>query len=218
MLLILIQIWYITQTYQQTDSCRLPIYIFMIHTINLVLALNIFWFCTLFTSLCCHGLFLMPLFIFALFPLCIPTAAQHFPSGWIQFYLFLLSLRLLLYPWGHHHPLVCKMLYNCKCLVHFNVLKMYEYLICVWKQMQNSYVCISMCANYHPYAPMYHNGCVSDSVFRDDHAVTVFVPLWRLVLHIRDGDWQLHWTAPVPSVRSHNFPGDVRPLWQKVTD
>lgn len=63
---------------------------------------------------------------------------------------------------------------------------------------------------------MYHNGCVSDGVFWYDHAVAVLVPLWRLVLHVRDGDSQLYWTAPVPTICSNYFPGDVSPLLQKA--
>lgn len=70
-----------------------------------------------------------------------------------------------------------------------------------------------MCATCHPPTPLYHNGCVSNSVFWYDHTVTVSLPLRRLVLHIGDGDGQLHWAAPVPSVCSHNFPGDVGPLY-----
>lgn len=71
-------------------------------------------------------------------------------------------------------------------------------------------------ANHHTPSPAYHNGCVSDSVFRYDHAVAVLLPLRRLILHIGDGDGQLHRTAPVPPVCSHDFPGDIGPLWQRV--
>lgn len=72
-----------------------------------------------------------------------------------------------------------------------------------------------MYATCHTPTPMYHDGCVPDSVFLYDHAVAVFLPLWRLVLHIGDGDRQLHWTAPVSPICSHNFPGDEGPLWQE---
>jgi len=70
-----------------------------------------------------------------------------------------------------------------------------------------------LCASASPSPhPTYHDGCVSDGVFWYDHAVAVLVPLWRLVLHVGNGDGQLHRTAPVPTVSSHNFPGDVGPL------
>lgn len=58
----------------------------------------------------------------------------------------------------------------------------------------------------------YHNWSVSDSVFRYDDLVFVFLPLWRLVLHISDGDCQLDWTAPIPSICSNDLPADVGPL------
>ncbi len=74
---------------------------------------------------------------------------------------------------------------------------------------------LAVCTSCHTPAPMYHDGCVSDSVFWYDHTVAVFLPLWRLVLNVGDGDRQLHWTAPVPPICSHDFPGDVGPLWHR---
>lgn len=47
-------------------------------------------------------------------------------------------------------------------------------------------------ATCHTPTLMYRDGCVSNSVFWYDHTVTVFLPLWRLVLNIGDGDGQLH--------------------------
>lgn len=49
-----------------------------------------------------------------------------------------------------------------------------------------------LCARYHIPTLMYHDGCVSDGVFWYDHTVAVLVPLWRLVLHIGNGDGQLY--------------------------
>lgn len=58
----------------------------------------------------------------------------------------------------------------------------------------------------------YHNWIVSDSVFRYDDLIFVFLPLWRLVLHVSDGDCQLDWTALIPSICSDDLPADVGPL------
>lgn len=87
-------------------------------------------------------------------------------------------------------------------------------LVSVWLCKLTIYmrICSQLFARPHIPTPTYHYGRVSDSVFRYDHAVAVLVPLWRLVLHVGNGDGQLHWAAPVPTVRSNNFPGDVSPL------
>ncbi len=58
----------------------------------------------------------------------------------------------------------------------------------------------------------YHNWSVSDSVFRYDDLIFVLLPLWRLVLHVSDGDCQLDWTALIPSICSDDLPADVGPL------
>lgn len=68
--------------------------------------------------------------------------------------------------------------------------------------------------NNTPPNPTYHDGCVSNRVLWYDHAVAVFLPLRRLILHVGDGDSQLHRAALVPTVCSHDLPGDIGPLWR----
>lgn len=59
----------------------------------------------------------------------------------------------------------------------------------------------------------YHYRSVSGSVFRDDDTVALFLPLWRLVLHVGDGDSQLHRSASVSSVSRYDVPCDIGSLW-----
>lgn len=56
------------------------------------------------------------------------------------------------------------------------------------------------------------DGCVSSGVFRDDDAVALLLPLRGLVLHIGDGDRQLHRSAFVSPVGRNDVTRDVGSL------
>lgn len=56
------------------------------------------------------------------------------------------------------------------------------------------------------------DGRVPGGVLGHDDAVALLLPLGRLVLHVGDGDGQLHRGASVAAVCGDDVPGDVGPL------
>lgn len=61
-------------------------------------------------------------------------------------------------------------------------------------------------------AETHDDGRVPGRVLGHDDTVALLLPLRRLVLHVGDGDRQLHRGASVPAVRRYDVPGDVASL------
>lgn len=58
----------------------------------------------------------------------------------------------------------------------------------------------------------YHYRCVPGSVLRYDNTVAFFFPLRGLVLHIGDGDCQLHRSAAISTIGCYDIPCNIGPL------
>ena len=84
-------------------------------------------------------------------------------------------------------------------------------------QINNACTNVNSVTRNQSYMLTYHDGCVPGSVFRDDHTVALLVPLRRLVLHVGDGDCQLHRGASVTPVSRYDVPCDVGSLWATGT-